>query len=100
MIVTEPEFRDRLIELLNTTDLTHIDAVTGPGRSGAIAAVYASHHLHIPFVPYGARFPGELLIIDTAIQSGRTLRKAASRYNTSNTLAVFNEPPRVHFWYE
>jgi hypothetical protein len=77
--------------------------VTGPGRSGAIAAVYASHIFKINFIPFGATVPHkELLIIDTAAMSGRTLRKAFRRYEHLNPtcLALFNEPPRVKFWYE
>lgn len=104
-IVNENEFRIRLEEVLSQSQINHVGAVTGPGRSGAIAAVYASHFLHIPFVPYGAKHPehlGQLLIIDTARDSGATLRKAARRYNHAQpiTVACFEEPPRVVFWYE
>lgn len=44
-----------------------------------MAAVYASHILGVPFIPYGSKAPahlGSLLIIDTAMESGATLRKA------------------------
>ena len=79
-------------------------SVTGPGRSGAIASVYASHLLGIPFLPYGQPCPDTLrplLIVDTAISSGRTLRKAARAYGEPCVVvAVFDEPPRVRFWYE
>jgi hypothetical protein len=80
-------------------------SVTGPGRSGAVAAVYASHILGVPFIPFGQPLPvvlGRPLIIDTATESGRTLRKAARKYQETDPLviAVYHEPPRVAFWYE
>lgn len=80
-------------------------AVTGPGRSGAIASAMASHMLGIPFVPYGQPVTPDLrplLIIDTAAKTGRTLRKAAQRYHDGETIpvALYQEPPRVRFWYE
>jgi hypothetical protein len=103
-IVSESEFAERLRLVLQNHRLEHIGAVTGPGRSGAIAAVYASHIVGIPFIPYGARCPDKfkMLIIDTARESGRTLRKAAKRYDYANPLVLvaFEEPPRVAFWYE
>ncbi len=78
-------------------------AVTGPGRSGAIAAVHASHHLGIPFIPFGKNTPiRPLLIVDTAVESGRTMRKAWRKYGGKDVelRAAFYEPPRVKFWYE
>jgi adenine/guanine phosphoribosyltransferase-like PRPP-binding protein len=103
-IVGPAEFESRLQEALAANDLSRVGVVTGPGRSGAVAAVYASHALNVPFIPYGCRAPdlGRLLLIDTARESGRTLRKAARRYSTANpiVIAVFEEPPRVAFWYE
>jgi hypothetical protein len=43
-----------------------------------------------------------VLIIDTARESGRTLRKAERLYSDHNpiVIACFEEPPRVAFWYE
>ena len=103
-IVDEPEFVARLRLVLKNAGIETVGAVTGPGRSGAVAAVYASHMLGIPFIPYGARCPDQfqLLIVDTARESGRTLRKAAKRYDYANPVVVvaFEEPPRVAFWYE
>lgn len=79
-------------------------SVTGPGRSGAIAAVYASHMLGIPFLPFGQPGPSPILVIDTAQRTGATLRKAVRRYEelgmVAASLAVLEEPPRVRFWYE
>ena len=103
--VSEPEFRARIQTELMSGIYADVGAVTGPGRSGAIAAVYASHILRVPFIPFGHDVPanlGGLLIIDTAAQSGRTLRKAARRYSDHAwlTVALYSEPPRVMFWYE
>lgn len=103
-IVTEPEFRERLESVLENWRGC-FGSVTGPGRSGAVAAVYASHFLGIPFIPYKAQAPtrlGRLLIIDTATESGATLRKAGRFYSYAHpiSLAMFHEPPRVAFWYE
>lgn len=103
-IVSEPEFHARLVEVLATLP-AGIGSVTGPGRSGAVAAVYASHLLGVPFIPFGSRCPthlGRLLIIDTARESGATLRKAERRYAVARPIVVacFEEPPRVAFWYE
>lgn len=102
-IIGEDEFRARMAELLSGI-LEPVGSVTGPGRSGAVAAVYASHMLGVPFIPYGNPAPplGRLLIVDTARESGRTLRKAERRYSAADPLVVvaFEEPPRVAFWYE
>lgn len=104
-IISEGEFREAIVERLSLPEFQPFGCVTGPGRSGAVAAVYASHILKIPFIPFGANPPlglGPLLIIDTATQSGRTLRKATQKYkNFENfAVAIFSEPPRVIFWYE
>ena len=104
-IVTEPEFHARLVGVLTTLSASKIGSVTGPGRSGAVASVYASHQLGVPFISFGSRCPthlGRLLIIDTARESGATLRKAERRYADANPIVVacFEEPPRVAFWYE
>lgn len=84
---------------------SRVGSVTGPGRSGAIAAVYASHMLAVPFIPYGGNAPvalGRVLVIDTARMSGKTLRKAHSRYSYANPVVLwcYDEPPLVSFWYE
>ena len=102
-IVSELEFSHRLRETLD--DIPEVGSVTGPGRSGAVAAVYASHLLGVPFIPFGQRSPvelGRMLIIDTARESGKTLRKAMKKYEglCPVVLAVYQEPPRVAFWYE
>ena len=104
-IVTEQEFAERIREVIAMADTDAVGFVTGPGRSGAIASVYASHILGVPFVPYGSTPPlhlGRALIIDTARETGATLRKAERRYESANPLVLvcFEEPPRVAFWYE
>jgi adenine/guanine phosphoribosyltransferase-like PRPP-binding protein len=104
-IVSEPEFQERLRAVLAAADTDAVGFVTGPGRSGAVAAVYASHILAVPFIPFGAEPPvhlGRALIIDTARESGETLKKAARRYRDADPLVLvaFEEPPRVAFWYE
>lgn len=104
-IVTEREFSERIRELLSAERFLAFGCVTGPARSGAVAAVYASHILRIPFLPYGSEIPEALrpaLIIDTARESGETLRKAARKYAyaSARAEAVYHEPPRVAFWYE
>lgn len=104
-VVTEAEFNERIREALSDPIYNYVGCVTGPGRSGAVAAVYASHILGRPFIPFGQKAPmhlGRLLIIDTATESGATMRKAERRYGDCMpmTLAIYHEPPRVMFWYE
>lgn len=99
----DPEtFKSRLSEKLATIS-DKPKCVTGPGRSGAIASVYASHMLGIPFIPYGQSVPEHLkpvLVVDTASLTGKTMRKAVKRYETDLGVVAFQEPPRVRFWYE
>lgn len=108
-IVAEAEFAARLREYLSLLADYGIGCVTGPGRSGAVAAVYTSHVLRVPFIPYGQNAPthlGRLLIIDTASLTGKTIRKAARKYESATpiTLVLYDEKPtfdgRVAFWYE
>ena len=103
--VSEAQFAAKVRDLLALDGVEQCGWVTGPGRSGAIAAVYASHLLSIPFVPFGSFAGpecGRVLIVDTAALSGRTLRKAERKYRERNPLVWFgfNEPPVVRFWYE
>lgn len=101
-IISNEDFTERLKSLLVGCKAK---AVTGPGRSGAIASVYASHILGIPYIPYGQPVPDKLrplLIVDTAMQSGRTLRKDERKYGGCEVVVIYcyKEPPRVVFWYE
>lgn len=107
-LITEPEFAEVIAAKLYGLE-RRFDAVTGPGRSGAVAAVYASHILGIPFIPFKCdttNTPSPLLIIDTARMTGQTLRKAGAWYKKwmpeadITTMALYEEPPRVRFWYE
>ena len=104
MIITEEQFRIKLKEKL---DILHVNPrfVTGPGRSGAIASVYASYYLKIPYVPFKTILPNHffpILIIDTVENTGKTLRSACKFYENNGPIPVFvfEEPPRLHFWYE
>lgn len=102
-VISEADFQERMRSKL--IDCDDVGAVTGPGRSGAIAAVYTSHMLGVPFIPYGQKHPqhlGRLLIVDTARESGATLRKAERKYSGCTPLIIvaYEEPPRVVFWYE
>lgn len=100
--VTPEEFQQKLIEAL-TPLKGQFAAVTGPGRSGAIASVYASHFLGIPWVPLHKAVTTPLrplLLIDTATETGATMRKAQRRTGAAKMIALYDEPPRVKFWYE
>jgi adenine/guanine phosphoribosyltransferase-like PRPP-binding protein len=100
--IRESEFLEVLREGLQ--DIPEFDIVTGPGRSGAIAGVYTSYFTGKPFLPYKQLPPPNLkvLVVDTAMLTGRTIRKALKYYRNNNpvSLCCFNEPPRVQFWYE
>jgi hypothetical protein len=109
--VSEPEFYEcvnrRVREMLFCEviqDKERPRCVTGPGRSGAVAAVYASHILGIPFIPYRQKVPDKLhpvLVIDTARWTGATIRKATRLYGSDAIMLVcYHEPPMVRFWYE
>lgn len=101
-LVSEPEFRERLSAVLSPLRNAGYKSITGPGRSGAIAAAYASHFLGIPFITHGRPQARMLpcLVVDTATESGRTLKRALRKARGSKAIALFNEPPRVKFWYE
>lgn len=99
-VVTESEFRGVFCAALDEVQ-GEFDYVTGPGRSGAVAAVYASHYLGLPFVPYKCKIEGKkALIVDTAMMSGKTLRKASKLYDNAPYVYAYLEGPRVKFWYE
>lgn len=110
-VVEELEFAECIQRVLyeDRLRLDAVGCVTGPGRSGAIAAVYASHILGVPFIPYGQKAPrelGRLLIVDTASLTGKTMRKARKKYEdeTPMWLVIYDEKDagigRVSFWYE
>lgn len=106
-IVSEQEFDHRVSTHLALAPelFRKFKSVVGPGRSGAITAVYVSHKLGIPFMPWGQDIPEKLqpvLVVDTATWTGRTLRKAAKRYGGAPFIAFFVEKrgTMVKFWYE
>lgn len=98
--ISEKQFKDRLKHKLDRLDFKPM-FVTGPGRSGAIAAVYASHYLGVPFVPYkcGLKRDG-FLIVDTNKSTGKTIRRASRIYNGAPHISAFSVKGRLIFWYE
>jgi hypothetical protein len=106
-IISEQEFAARLRNVLEDHWHPVLRSVTGPGRSGAIASVYASRLLGIPWIPTGEPVPAHLLpvlVIDTARKTGASLRKAARRTGAPEAqifvVVIYEEPPRLRFWYE
>jgi hypothetical protein len=105
IFIPEDVFSRELQYLLSDPVYACVKSVSGPGRSGAVASVYASHLLNVPWLPQGTKVPEHLrphLVIDTAVMSGATLRKAGKHVGAEFTLAVFSEnlTGRVRFWYE
>lgn len=100
-LITEPEFK---LESQKRLAGVVAGAVKGPGRSGAVAAVYASYLLGIPFIPYGQPYPGKLLVVDTVSQTGKTIRKATAKAAKAGhevvALSIYSQQERLHFWYE
>jgi adenine/guanine phosphoribosyltransferase-like PRPP-binding protein len=106
IVVSETEFSALVASAL--ADEPTPDFIVGPGRSGAVAAVYASYRMHRPFVPYG--HPGgpkgsTVLIVDTVSMTGGTIRKARAKYERMGfvvrTLTIVPEnQKRHHFWFE
>lgn len=104
-VISEPEFYARLRVVLLSVDRSDRKCVTGPGRSGAIASVYASHLLGIPWIVSASFVPADLkpaLVIDTAAKTGRTIRRCArlAGLDEADHVVLWQEPPRVRFWYE
>lgn len=108
-LMQEEEWRQKFYAKLDEAQKIPFSFVTGPGRSGAVASVYASHYLGIPFKPHKAgnyESDNSVLIVDTVEYTGRTLRKAAAWYEkrgliTLTTFAI--KETRGHYykmWYE
>lgn len=105
--INEITFRKALIEVLKPYK-GYFKGVCGPGRSGALASVYASHILGVPFVPFKQQIPKELfplLIVDTTQKSGRTMRKAVEWYKKLQLgevqgLTPYSANAKLHFWFE
>lgn len=102
--ISETKFKNDLKNMLNEFDVTGLQFVAGPGRSGAIASVYVSHMSNLSFVPYKASGNvayDKFLIVDTAAMTGRTIRQARNFYKGSRMLVVYDNPDvRYVFWYE
>lgn len=82
-----------------------VRSVCGPGRSGAVASVYASYALGVPWLPYQRFKPPEALqptlIIDSARVTGRNMRRCSKFIDGPTVLLwLWDEPPNVRFWYE
>lgn len=101
-VISPDAFAAKLYQKLDAESLNgfDFDFVTGPGRSGAVAAVYASHYLGIPFAPFKRMMGKRVLIVDTAALTGRTVRKASKAYGGAPYVVAYQQPPRVKFWYE
>ena len=110
-VISEEEFRYKIEQYhsyLREPKWRSGTVVTGPGRSGAVAATYVSHFAGIPFTPYGVELPSSIdhvIVVDTATNSGRTLRKAVREYNQNHSvtpIAFYDERSfgRLKFWYE
>jgi adenine/guanine phosphoribosyltransferase-like PRPP-binding protein len=107
-LIEEPEFKAAITSALKSLIGQKFDFVTGPGRSGAIASVYASHILGVPFAPHKSNClrSSRILVVDTAEYTGETMRRALSYYrradNICESVVVFRESKRnlVYFWYE
>lgn len=107
--INESEWRSAFIASISGIDPDAFDFVTGPGRSGAVASVYASHYLGIPYKPHKAGNydkDASVLIVDTVEYTGRTLRKAISWYQRKGLFvdtAFALKETRGHYykmWYE
>jgi adenine/guanine phosphoribosyltransferase-like PRPP-binding protein len=105
----EIEWRELFYAKLDDVSYMEFDYVTGPGRSGAIASVYASHYLGIPFKPHKAgkvNAGDKVLIVDTVEYTGSTLRKSKSWHENqgaSCTVVFAIKESRGHYfkmWYE
>jgi hypothetical protein len=87
-----------------------VHSVIGPGRSGAIASVFASYYLGIPWLPQRhhsiKKILAPVLIVDTAEKTGKNLRRCRnfifppSLRSDCITISIFKEPPNVRFWFE
>jgi adenine/guanine phosphoribosyltransferase-like PRPP-binding protein len=89
--MTEQEWREHFFRALDDIEASQFDFVTGAGRSGAVAAVYASHYLGLPFKPHKSgnyTDDSAVLIVDTVEYTGKTLRKAKSWYERKGLIAV------------
>lgn len=103
-LITEAAFQERIEEALADRH-GKFAWVMGPGRSGAIAAIYASHILNIPWVPYGflPRAKGKGLLIDIAHTNALCLNRAVRRYRTreTETLLLFHTPDAIPvLWFQ
>ena len=104
----ERVFQRRFKEVLKGVEV-EVDFVTGPGRSGAVASVYASHILGVPYKPHKCgnySLDKRVLLVDTVKYTGKTLNKARNWYEKRGLEVVvcygFLETKGYYFkmWYE
>ena len=107
--MSEQEWRRFFCDALEKLDKKDFSFVTGAGRSGAVASVYASHYLGIPFKPHKAGSyvtDNSVLIVDTVEYTGKTLRKAKKWYQKKGLIAETAFAIKEHkghyykMWYE
>lgn len=107
--MSEENWRTEFYASLDKLDPSKYDFVTGAGRSGAVAAVYASHYLGLNFKPHKSgnyHDDKSVLIVDTVEYTGKTLRKAKSWYERRGLIASTAfaiKESRGHYfkmWYE
>lgn len=107
--MTEQEWRSAFYDALDQIDASKFDFVTGPGRSGAVASVYASNYLGLPFKPHKSgsyENDSAVLVVDTVEYTEKTMRKAVSWYQRKGLIAESAfaiKETRGHYfkmWYE
>lgn len=103
-MISEADFIDRLKLVLEDPEFSHAEWVTGPGRTGAMAAIYASHILNVSFVAYGHRpkANGYVLVMDILNDNPRTMRRALKHYDICRPIPciVFPEIENEGLWFE
>lgn len=113
MVIAEFQFREDLEKRMDTfIEGRAINlpwkGVTGPGRSGAVASVYVSYLVGLPYLPWGVQLPKSMapvLVVDTVRDTGKTLKKACSslvkKGINCETFVVYDKPAQhLSFWYE
>ena len=102
--IQEDDFYIKMLDVFQELSyIQEIKSVSGPGRSGAIAAVYASYILKVPFIPYGQVVPDNIrphLVVDTASLTGSTLKKAIIKMKAEHGITIIQETSHIKFWYE
>ena len=106
-IVTEADMLEIMRALFASDPLyAKAEQVTGPGRSGAMAALHASYMLNIDHLPAG-RLPlkaGPVLIIDIVASTTSGLHRLAKRYRDHDCIELLliecAPGERPHLWFQ